>query len=411
MSTRLPCVLMVSDVYFPRVNGVSTSIRTFRSDLRRAGWASLLVAPRYPAAAGSGGDEEDVVRVASRYLPFDPEDRLMSGAAALGVCSRLAGGFDVVHIQTPFVAHGVGLALARRAGCGTVETYHTFFEQYFHHYLRFAPRWLLQGAARALSRRQCNAVDRVIAPSAEMEAVLRGYGVATPINVVPTGLDLAEFEAGDGARFRAAHGIDAARPVMLHVGRVAFEKNIGFIVDVIDRVRGEIADVLLVVAGEGPALPGLRREVEARGLADHVLFVGYLDRRRALLDCYRSANVLVFASRTETQGLVPLEAMAVGTPVVSTAVLGTRSIVGPERGAIAAPERVDAFADAVQRVLADAPLQASMGRTARAYVAEQWSSRAMAARLARVYEALMASASGASLGSTRRGRERVNASR
>ncbi len=415
MTIRLPCVLMVSDVYFPRVNGVSTSIRTFRADLARAGWNSVLVAPRYPGAGGAA-EGDDLVRVPSRYLPFDPEDRLMRARAALAACGRFAGRFDAVHIQTPFVAHRVGLAAARRAGCGTVETYHTLFEQYFHHYLRFAPRAVLQRAARLLSRRQCNAVDRVVAPSAEMATVLRGYGVETPIEVIPTGLDLAEFEGGDGARFRAEHGIGAARPVMLHVGRVAFEKNIGFIVEVLERVRLEIADVLLVIAGEGPALPGLRREIEARGLAGHVLFVGYLDRRRALLDCYRSANVLVFASRTETQGLVPLEAMGVGTPVVSTAVLGTRAIVEPERGAIAAAEEVGAFARAVMRVLADRALQASMGRTARVYVAEQWSSRAMAERLARVYEALAASArpparASGSSPAARRGRERVNASR
>lgn len=409
-------VLMISDVYFPRVNGVSTSIRSFRADLARAACESVLVAPRYPAG---WDDEPDVVRVRSRYLPFDPEDRLMSASAALHAALHQAGRFDVVHIQTPFVAHRVGLAVAARTGCRTVETYHTYFEQYFHHYLDWVPKRALQSLARRLSRRQCDAVDRVVSPSPEMRDVLRGYGISAPIDVIPTGLDLGDFDAGDGARFRAAHGIAPDRPVMLHVGRVAFEKNLGFVVDVLERVRREVPRTLLVIAGEGPALGDLKRRVSARRLAGDVLFVGYLDRRSALLDCYRSANVLVFASNTETQGLVPLEAMAAGTPVVSTAVLGTRAIIGPERGAIRVREDAAEFAAAVARVLRDASLQRAMGREARIYVAEQWSSEAMAARLAGVYEALSApeataldTASGTpSARSTRNGRERVNASR
>jgi glycosyltransferase involved in cell wall biosynthesis len=119
-----------------------------------------------------------------------------------------------------------------------------------------------------------------------------------------------------------------------------------------------------------------------------VHFAGYLERDGALLDCYAAASVFVFASRTETQGLVLLEAMAQGVPVVSTAELGTRSIL-PGSGALIVPEERDAFAAAVVRVLGDARLRAEMARRGRAH-AQAWSSAAMARRLADIYDALLA---------------------
>ena len=389
MTMRNPRVLMLSDVYFPRVNGVSTSIQTFRRDLESEGCSSILVAPQYP---GQSDDEPGVVRVRSRYLPFDPEDRFVVARALDHAVRALGPGFDLVHIHTPFVAHTVGLRVARRLGIPVVETYHTFFEEYFHHYLPWAPHAWLRGLARAISRRQCNAVDAVIAPSPQMADVLHGYGVRTETQVIPTGLDIARLAGGDGAGFRARHGIAPGRPVVLTVGRVAFEKNIGFLVSALERVRQAIPDVLLVIAGEGPALPALRRDVEARGLAGHVCFVGYLDRSGPLLDCYRSANAFVFASRTETQGLVLLEAMALGVPVVSTAVMGTRFVLDGARGAIVVDEDEIEFAAAIAKLLRDPGLQARLGAEATAFVASRWSSRVMAERLLRLYSGVAARA-------------------
>ena len=162
---------------------------------------------------------------------------------------------------------------------------------------------------------------------------------------------LHEFEGGDGAAFRSHHGIAPDRPVMLLVGRVAHEKNIGFLLRVLAEVRRSVPNVLFIIAGEGPALPALQREAGRDGLAANTLFVGYLDRRGALLDCYRAADVFVFASRTETQGLVLLESLALGVPVVSTAVLGTKEVLRNAAGAIVVAEDVTEFAAAVVEVL------------------------------------------------------------
>jgi 1,2-diacylglycerol 3-alpha-glucosyltransferase len=379
-------VLMVSDVYFPRVNGVSTSIQTFRRDLATLGCETWLVAPRYPRA---WSDDEGVLRQPSRYLVFDPEDRMMRPRAALAACRRLRGSIDLVHIQTPFVAHWAGLEAARTLGVPTLETYHTFFEEYLHHYLPLLPRAAARSFARFVSRRQCNAVDAVVAPSRQLAEVLLRYGVTRPIATIPTGLSLQEFAGGDGGAFRRRFGVAAERPVMLLVGRVAHEKNIGFLLRVLAEVRRSVPNVLFVVAGEGPALRGLMRAAVEDGLADHLLFVGYLERGGALLDCYRAADVFVFASRTETQGLVLLESLALGVPVVSTAVLGTKEVLENAAGALVVREDVTEFAAAVTRVLTEPALRARLASAGRDFVARQWSSREMAKRLLGLYDELV----------------------
>ncbi|HSY05453.1 MAG TPA: glycosyltransferase [Steroidobacteraceae bacterium] len=385
-------VLFISDVYFPRVNGVSTSIRTFREDLVACGVETSLVAPRYDATPQPSGaaDEPGVLRVPAGRVPRDPEDRRMAWRALNRTLATLpTGAFDLVHIHTPFIAHYAGVRFARRAHIPAVATYHTFFEEYLHHYVSVLPRAMGRLLARSFTRSQCAAVQALIAPSEPMRAVLAAYGVTTPVHVVPTGLPVDRFRSGDGRAFRARAGIAAERPLVTYIGRVAHEKNIGFLVRMFAEVLRSIPAALLVIAGEGPAHAALRAQVAALGLARHVHFAGYLERDAALLDCYAAADAFVFASRTETQGLVLLEAMAQGAPVVSTAELGTRSILLPGSGALVVPEERDAFAAAVVRVLSDAGVREAMAARGRAY-ARSWSAAAMARRLAQVYAGLRA---------------------
>jgi 1,2-diacylglycerol 3-alpha-glucosyltransferase len=384
-------VLYVSDVYFPRVNGVSTSIQTFRRELGLRGHETVLVAPDYPQPHV---DDAGTVRIDSRRVPFDPEDRAMHWCA-LGRLERTLGDehFDLVHVQTPFLAHYAGLRLARRRGVPVVATYHTLFEEYLFHYVPLVPRGVMRAIARGISRSQCDALDAVVVPSTAMRETLARYGVRAPIEIVPTGIPLAEFAGGDGPRFRAAHGIPPSRPLLVYVGRVAYEKNIDFLLRMLVRVRREAGDALLVVCGEGPALAPLTRLARELGLASAVQFVGYLDRATELLDCYCAADAFVFASRTETQGLVLLEAMALGVPVVSTAVMGTRDVVGPERGALVAADDEREFASKVIALLRDPQLRARLSAEGREY-ARSWGAAALAERLEGFYRRVLQAAGG-----------------
>jgi 1,2-diacylglycerol 3-alpha-glucosyltransferase len=248
----------------------------------------------------------------------------------------------------------------------------------------FAGAWL----ARAVMTQQLNAVDAVISPSEQVRQRLLEYGVSRPIHVVPTGMTEDRFVTGVGARFRAQYGIAPDRPLVLNVGRVAHEKNLGFLLRMFVHVLRSQPDALLLIAGEGPARKPLEREAQHLGIAMNLRFVGNLDRERGLNDCYAAADVFVFASRTETQGLVLLEAMAQSRPVVSTACLGTRSVLTAGSGACVVEESEADFAAAVVHTLRNRDQAERMGEKGRFWAA-QWSSAAQAERMAGLYRELL----------------------
>lgn len=377
-------ILMISDVYFPRINGVSTSIATYREALEARGHEVHLIAPDYDGVATN--NEDGIRRISSRHLPFDPEDRLLKTGAAMAEREALyAADFDLIHIQTPFAAHYLGVKLAKELGIPRVETYHTYFEEYLYHYLPFMPKGAARYLARSLSRRQCNDLDALVVPSHGMLEVLRGYGIQARAEIIPTGLPAESFVPGDGAAFRTLHGIPPQRPVMLYVGRVAFEKNIGFLLQVTARIRQDMPEVLLLIAGEGPALEQLKSRAARMGLGNNVLFVGYLDRKSELPGCYCAANVFVFSSCTETQGLVLLEAMAQATPVVALAELGTRDVLQEGQGALIAAHEVEDFAAKTMSLLQRDDAARRLGKLGREYAAG-WSAGALAEKMLDFYQ-------------------------
>jgi glycosyltransferase involved in cell wall biosynthesis len=379
-------ILMISDVYFPRVNGVSTSIATVRSALHKSGHRTLLLAPQYPDCSQP---EADIIRIPARYLCFDPEDRVMRLRPLLQHLHTLQPArFDIVHIHTPFQAHRAGIHFARQHGLPVVETYHTFFEEYFHHYLPLLPRSWLRLAAREVSRRLENHLDGLIVPSPSIEQALRRYGIRIPIRIIPTGLNLTEFTPGDKKRFCHRHGLGSHRPTLVYIGRVAHEKNIGFLLDVVNRVRNRLPDVLLIVAGEGPATKALQQRTTRLRLTDNVAFIGYQQRGQQLWDCYAAGDIFVFASKTETQGLVLLEALALGVPVIATGELGAQDMLKDCGGALLVPNDVADFAAQTLRLLCDPKLRRVLGENAR-MDASHWSIEQTTADLVAYYASLI----------------------
>lgn len=386
-------ILMLSDVFFPRINGVSTSIATFGASLQTLGMSISLIAPRYPETGKppvhSAHEGLTLHRIASRRVPFDPEDRLMSmrqtRQAVLDVHAEKP--IDLIHVHTPFVAQMAGVAAARVLQVPVVATYHTLFEEYFHHYLPLAPRWLTRSFARTVSRLQCNQLDAVIVPSRAMRDRLQDYGVRVPAHVVPTGIPLERFAALQRADFRARHGIPPERPVALFVGRVAHEKNIGFLIEALAAALPQCPELLLLIAGEGPARTALEAIVHERGLDASVRFVGYLERQAELPACYAAADAFVFASRTETQGLVLIEAMAMGLPVVALSVMGTRDLLDGDRGCIVPDDDPKDFGNRLAGLLADPARRSHLAGQARE-VAQEWSDMAMTMRLRTLYRNL-----------------------
>jgi glycosyltransferase involved in cell wall biosynthesis len=343
-----------------------------------------LIAPSY-------GDEDKhadwIIRVPSHKIYFDPEDRLMNFGKLKALLPWVEEGhFDVIHIHTPFTAHYVGIHFGKKLDIPVVETYHTFFEDYLHHYLPFIPQFISRKLARTISRRQCNAVDGIISPSKPMLDVLKAYGIKTSAEVVATGLDESSFAKVDGESFRISHDIPLAQPILLFVGRVAHEKNIEFLLEMHVELIQKHPDALLVITGEGPAEESIKASIARLGLENKVKMIGYLDRSHELIACYKAADVFVFASKSETQGLVLLEAMAQGTPVVALAELGTKSILIEGEGTLIAKDDIYDFADKVSLLLSDPSKRESIGKKGRQYAGEKWGADVLAKKVAKFYK-------------------------
>jgi 1,2-diacylglycerol 3-alpha-glucosyltransferase len=377
-------ILFISDVFFPRVNGVSTSINTFATELRALGHQVTLIAPSY---TDEDKQEEWIVRVPSHKIYFDPEDRLMNFGKLKALMPWIRDKhFDVIHIHTPFTVHYVGIHFGKKLDIPVVETYHTFFEDYLHHYLPFIPQFISRKLARTISRRQCNAVDGIVSPSKPMLDVLKQYGIKTPAEVVATGLDDSSFARVDGEHFRMSHDIPLAQPMLLFVGRVAHEKNIGFLLEMHVELIKKHPDALLVITGEGPAEESIKHSIDKLGISNKVRMIGYLDRSHELIACYKAADIFVFASKSETQGLVLLEAMAQGTAVVAIAELGTKSILIEGEGVLIAKDDINDFADKVSVLLSDAPKRQMIGEKGRQYAQEKWGAGVLAKKVAKFYK-------------------------
>ena len=379
-------ILMISDVYFPRINGVSTSIQTFRDGLAEENINVTLVAPEY--AGQEAGDDSNILRVPANNIPFDPEDRLMQGRHLRALPEVLQHRhFDLIHVQTPFRAHYAGLAMAKRRNIPCIATYHTHFEEYFHHYLPIMPRPMARGMTRRIARSQCNALDTVIVPSQAMHSALRNYGVTTPLHVLPTGIPLSQFSAAHDDGFRQRYGLPPDRRIALFVGRVAHEKNLGFLLNSAALALQKQPALAIVIAGEGPALPSLRKQAERLGIAKDVFFLGYLDRQKELSRCYAAADLFVFPSLTETQGLVLLEAMAAGLPVLGIPAMGAADILEPRRGAVCAPHDETGFATLMAGLIMDKPRLATLSAEGRAF-ARTWAAPERTRQLASLYRQL-----------------------
>jgi 1,2-diacylglycerol 3-alpha-glucosyltransferase len=380
LSSKMPktrlTIGMFTDTYTPETNGVVTSLASTTKALRRRGHRVIVVGPAHPE-----GDEEhpDVFHLRSMAFPFYPGFRLAFPLPAKLVASLPSVPFDVIHAHTFFFIGCFGAYLARMRRLPLFFTYHTRFEDYTH-YLPVHHR-VSRAQAVWLSREFSNRCDRVIAPTAGTAELLRSYGVTAPFSILPGGVDLESF----GPTEEPPPAISAARPgrVALYVGRLGKEKNLEFLLEAFARAAGRAPDAHLVICGDGPHRPELEARAASLGIAGRTAFVGALEQRE-LGAYYRHADVFVFSSLTETQGLVIVEAMSHGLPVVAVDCPVTREIVVGGAGVLV-PAEVDAFAQALLELTGESSAAHACRREAAGRAAAPFGIDATAGRLEELY--------------------------
>lgn len=368
---------LFTDAYLPEITGVTTVVHTLRDELVRLGHEAYVYAPRYDHPCD---DERNVFRfrsgpvfaykTARMALPYNRE------------AARSFGELDVVHSHTPFALAYAGLIAAHRHRLPHIQTYHT----YLSHYLHYIPRLLRPSvkAAESYSALLCNRCSVVTVPTRSIHDELRKFGVRRPIHILPFGPDLRDYEGASVWDPRQALGVAEGAPVFLYAGRIASEKNLLFLLESFVKIHNALDQAVMVFAGDGPQRAELEQTAAQLGIESNVRFAGFLDRKR-LVDLYRTADVFVFASKTETQGLVIVEAMAAGTPAVAVRAMGVRDVVKDEENGFLVPEDADMLAERAVRVAVDHELAARLAEGA-LVTAERTSLQNGVLRLVEVYE-------------------------
>ncbi len=369
-------VALLTDAWWPRINGVTVSVQTFRDELEKQGHQTIVLCPEYP------GDFYDppsprIKRFSSFNAIISREDRIIKPWLMRDIASALDEFKpDIVHSNSEFTLYRAARLWCRKHKKPVFITCHTNWELYIKHYIPWVPEVSSRLFAQNYMRYLYKVADYVLVPGSTMSDTLESYGVKGPFHIQPTGIDPAVFQVSESeiGIFRAS--IDIQKPsfkgkkILLFVGRFGEEKNIGFLIPVLQAVLKKYKDVGLLMYGNGPIHGKFLHKVQQAGLEDFVHAPGYLPHDQ-LRKAYRASRIFVFPSCSETQGLSTVEAMMCGTPVVAIGEMGTKEVMKGDNGGYMVAHEVEAFANAVIRLLSDDRLYESKCAEARAW-AEFW---------------------------------------
>jgi 1,2-diacylglycerol 3-alpha-glucosyltransferase len=402
-------VAVFTDVYLPQINGVVTSVTNMVQGLRELGHEVTIVAPKHPQQVPELG----VIRLRSTAYRPQPEQRwaFPPSLRKMWQFSRLD--FDVIHTHgalMPILAIGVGRLLS----IPVVHTYHTRFRDYIHYapfyatlsWLMTSERWYARSTrtGRRVTRRLkkgldkstqtlfavadvwfCNRCLELITPAAPMALELDQMGVRTRVTVVPNGIDLERLTTPQADPFPDL-GVPEGAARLLTVSRIGKEKSIDLLLERFKFIFVKHPNSRLVIVGDGPERKNLEKMCTELGIQSAVIFTGYVNASQ-IGRYYQHADVFVFASTSETQGLVALEAAACGCPVVARAEMGIIScVLDGETGFLVHPNDKDAFVDKTLQLLTDASLRARFSNRAASWAALEGSHRTMTNRILEVYK-------------------------
>jgi glycosyltransferase involved in cell wall biosynthesis len=318
---------MFTNTYLPHVGGVARSVKMFSEDLRKMGHAVLVVAPTFEGSEHLVEKADEVLRVPA-IQNFNGSDFSLRIPVPFFVNEKI-NEFqpDIVHSHHPYLLGDSALRAAKQRGLPVVFTHHTRYEEYTHYVSSNSET--LRRFAIHLSTEYANLCDRVVAPSKSIARLIKDRGVSRPISVIPTGVDNSFFSQGEGETFRKRHRLDKKAFVVGHVGRLAPEKNLLFLAEAVaDFVKNDPAAVFLVV-GEGPSREKIEDIFRNSDIKERLVATGQLTGK-TLADAYQAMDVFVFASQSETQGMVVAEAMSAGKPVIALDAPGVREVLQDE---------------------------------------------------------------------------------
>jgi len=367
-------IAFFADSYKPYLSGVTNSAEILVNELRALGHRVYVLAPRYP---GHVDTDPDIIRFPSIAGGY-PKFRLAIPFV------RSIPEVDIIHSHSPFQAGLLARFIARRRRIPLVYSFHTLFTRYVH-FARFVPKALAKMAIVTYLQAFCNGANQIIAPSEMARRVLLKWRVFRPIAVIPTGVELLKYPADFAATrrlLRKKYGLSDQDKVLLYVGRLSKEKNIPFILKAFGRLQQTADDLRLVLVGGGPLEKELRQQPDK-----NIILTGEISYPE-ILSYYLLGDIFLFASTTETQGLVLAEAKAAGLPIVALFAGGLVGTVRNGEDGYLVPRDLNAFVGHVRRLLADGALRHKMSLAARQDARDRFAAPLIAKQFETVYNSL-----------------------
>ncbi|UTC73178.1 glycosyltransferase family 4 protein [Treponema sp. OMZ 791] len=306
-----------SDCYYPQINGVVTSIMNLQKELEKLNHEVYIITTTFPGFQDE--DQKHIIRISS--IPFFKWSEFRIGlflkhTKAYNKVRDL--NFDIVHTQTEFTMGRFGIFIAKDLKIPSVHTYHTVHEEYTH-YISNVGEKSLKKIVRKLSKRYVAPFSGVIAPTEKTKDLLTSYGVKNKIYVVPTGINLEKFKKNaldaEIDNLFKSFKIKKDSFKLVFLGRISKEKNIEILIDMMSKIINSDKNIQLIIVGDGPDRLELEHRVKNLNLEDNIIFTNRVPNDKVPV-YYKMADMFISPSKTETQGLTILEAMAAGVPVL-----------------------------------------------------------------------------------------------
>lgn len=384
----MPRIGIFSECYEPVLNGVVVSIETFRQELERLGYNYFI----FTTDNVKKENQRNVFRIPA-MLKFEAKGGRypIAWPQRVGFWARKAKELrlDLIHSQHLLNVGALGLRVAQKIKIPAILTYHTLLAEYGHYVPFFGN--LYRQIIKQKSRDYCNEYNQIVTPSMPMKEILISYGVTTPIEVIPTGINLEKLQNPYPTKvIRAKWDIPEHQKILLYVSRIAKEKNIGFLIEAMKqlvvnrRKKYSRADVHLLIVGGGPELAFYQDLVEETGLSPYVTFTDML-KKEITNRYYGAADLFVFPSVTETQGIVVSEAMAAGLPAIAINKMGPRDIIkNGEDGFLTHLNRKE-FVARIESLLDNEKMRRNFSEAAKEN-AKEFSSKNCALKMKSLYE-------------------------
>jgi len=376
-------ILMMTNTYLPHVGGVANSVSIFTKELRNRDHRVIVVAPEYEEEIE---DEKDIIRMPA-IQHFNGSDFSM----VLPIPNFLEDHLqdfkpDIVHSNHPFLIGSTAARISTKYNIPLVYTQHTMYEEYTH-YVPVGLKRLKQFVI-SLSTGYANISNMVIAPSESIAEIIKERGVIIPVEIVPTGVYTDKFTKGQGLDFRDANKIHPGVFVIGHVGRLAPEKNLEYLSKAVGLFLQKEPETHIVVVGYGSSEEQMKEYFIQKELKDRVHFIGKLIGNE-LIDAYHAMDVFAFSSKSETQGLVLVEAMAAGVPVIALNAPGVREVVRDGvNGFLLSEQDAEYFSNAISRFFSMSGKKREYMKIKAKKTAEKFSVDNCVSKLIKVYKNL-----------------------